>query len=74
MLATGGGAGGATCRNSTIVSVILELVNGGLTDVILIVLGIVNLRFQGLTVSISLRPVLRIVAADVMGTVWSSCS
>ena len=74
MLATGGGAGGATCRNSTIMLVILELVNGGLTYVILIVLGIVNLQFQGPIVSISLRPILRIVAADVMGTVWSSCS
>ena len=65
---------GATCRNSTVMSVILELVSGGLTHVILIVLGIVNLQFQGPIVSISLRPVLRIVAADVMGTVWSSCS
>ena len=55
-------------------TVILKLVTGGLTSVILIVLGAVNLHFQGQFVSISLRPVLGIVAAYVMATVWSSCS
>ena len=53
---------------------ILKLVIGGLTNVILIVLGTVNLQFQGWFVSISLRPILRIVAAYVMATAWSSCS
>ena len=38
------------------------------------VLGTVHLQFQGRFVSISLRPVLRIVAAYVTATVWSSCS
>ena len=32
--------------------------------------GTVNLQFQGWFVSISLRPVLRIVTAYVMATVW----
>ena len=36
--------------------------------------SIVNLQFQGPLVPISLRPVLRIVAAYVVGTVWSLCS
>ena len=40
----------------------------------MVVLGTVNLQFQGYFVSISLRPVLRIVAASVVGTVWSSSS
>ena len=42
--------------------------------VIWVVLGIVNLHFQGLFVPISLRPVLGTVAARVLGTVWSLCS
>ena len=50
------------------------LVIGGLTSVILVVLGTVNLQFQGQFASISLKPVLEIVAAYVMITVWSSCS
>ena len=33
-----------------------------------------NLQLQGPFVPISLRPVLGIVAASVVGTVWSSCS
>ena len=36
--------------------------------------SIVNLQFQGQFVSVCLRPVLRIVAAYVMATVWSSVS
>ena len=55
-------------------TVIFKLVVGGLTSVILIVLGTVNLQFQGPFVPISLWPVLGIVAAHVLGTVWSSCS
>ena len=39
-----------------------------------LVWGPVNLQFQGPFVPISLRPVLRIVAARVLGTVWSSYS
>ena len=34
---------GAPCRNSTVSSVIFKLVTGGLTSVILVVLGAVNL-------------------------------
>ena len=55
-------------------TVIFTLVIGGLTSVILLVLGTLNLQFQGPFVPISLRPVLEIVAAAVVGTVWSSCS
>ena len=47
---------------------------GGLISIFLIVLSTINLQFQGRFVPISLRPVLRIVAAYVMATVWSSCS
>jgi len=50
-------------------TVILKLVIGGLTSVIFIVLGTVNLHFQGWFVSISLRPVLGTAAAFVMATV-----
>ena len=55
-------------------TVILKLVIRGLTSIILIVLTTVNLQFQGQFIPISLRPVLGIVAAYVMATVWSSCS
>ena len=40
---------------------------GGLSSVILVVLGAVNLQFQGQSVSSSLRPILRIMAAYVGG-------
>ena len=60
-------------RAQAALTVILKLVIGGLTSVISIVLGTVNLQFQGRFVSISLRPILRIVAAYVMATTWSSC-
>ena len=40
----------------------------------MVVLGTVNLQFQGYFVSVSLRPVLRIVATYVVGTVWSESS
>ena len=53
-------------------TVILKLVTGGLTSVILIVSGIVNLQSQGPFVPISLRPVLGIVVAHVLGTVLVS--
>ena len=55
-------------------TVIFKLIIGGLTCVILVVLGTVNLQFQGLFVPISLRPVIKLVAAYGMSTVWSSCS
>ena len=55
-------------------TVIFKSVIGGLTSIILIVLGIVNLQFQVPFVSISLRPILRIIAVYVMSIVWSSCS
>ena len=48
-------------------TVIFKLVMGSLTRVILVVLGAVNLQFQGQFVSISLRPILGIAAAYVMG-------
>ena len=54
---------GAPCRNNTVSSaVIFKLVMGGLTRVIMIVLGTVNFHFQGQFVSVSLRPIL--------GSVW----
>ena len=66
---------GVTCRNSTVISNRrLQLVISGLTSVILVVLGTVNLQFWGALVPVSLQSVLGIVAAQVLGTVWSSCS
>ena len=53
-------------------TVILKLVTSGLNRVILIVSGAVSLQFHGWFVPISLRPVLRVIAAYVMSTVWSS--
>ena len=55
-------------------TVIFKLLFSGLTSVILVVLGVVNLQFQGLCVPIPLWPFLGIVAANVLGTVWLSCS
>ena len=55
-------------------TVIFKLIISGLTSVILIVLGTVNLQFRGQFVPISLRSVLRIMAAHILGTVWSSGS
>ena len=46
-------------------SVIFKVIIGGLTTVVFIFLGTVNLQSQGLFIPISLRPVLRIVAAYV---------
>ena len=66
------GANAETAQSA--LAFILNLVIGGLTSVILIVLGTLNLQFQGWFVPISLRPVLGIVAAYVMATVWSSCT
>ena len=55
-------------------TVIFKLVVSGLTSIILIVLGTVNLQFWGALVPISSWSILRIVAAHVLGTVWSSYS
>ena len=55
-------------------TVIFKLVVSGLTSIILIVLGTVNLQFWGALVPISSWSILRIVAAHVLGTVWSSCN
>ena len=67
--------GVATCRNSIVSSNDhLQLVFSGLTSIILVVLGTINFQFQDALVPISLRSLLRIVAAQVLGTVWSSCS
>ena len=61
-------------KQQSALTVIFKLVLSGLTSVILIVLSTINLQFQGQLVAISLRPVLRIVAAYAVGTVWSSRS
>ena len=66
--------GGGSKKKQSALIVILKQVISCLTSVILVVLGTVNLQFQGYFVSISLRPVLRIVAAYVVGTVQSSSS
>ena len=71
---TGGGRGLHAETAQSALTAILKLVIGGLTRVILIVLSPVSLRFQGQLVPISLRPVLGIVAAYVLGTVWPFCS
>ena len=59
-------------QHSTFLTVIFKLVISGLTSIILVVLSIVIL--QGPFVPISLWLILRIVAALVLRTVWSSCS
>ena len=69
-------AGGGLCAEvaQSSLRVIFKLVISGLTSIILIVLGTVNLQFQGQFVPVSLWSVLRIMAAHVLGTVWSSWS
>ena len=66
---------GATRRNSTVSSdsppEIGHVVIGDPNSIILIVLSTVNLQFQGRFAPILWRPVLEIVAAYVMATVWS---
>ena len=54
--------------------VILKSVISSLTSITLIVLSTVNLKFQGKFVPIFSRPFLKIVAAYIMATVWSSFS
>ena len=48
----------------------LPIIISRLTSIILVVLGTVNRQFQGALVPISLLSILRIVAAQVLGTVW----
>ena len=55
-------------------TITFKLVITGLTSLFLVALSTVNLQFQGPFVPISLWSVLRIMAAYVLGTVWSSCS
>ena len=61
-------------HHSTFLTVIFKLVISVPTSIILVVLGTVNLQFQGPFLPISLRLILRLVAAVVLVTVWSSCS
>ena len=70
---SGGGLLHAETAQSSL-TVIFKLVTSGLTSIILVVLGTVILQFQGPFVPISLHPVLGIVAAHILGTIWSSCS
>ena len=69
-----GGRGLHTETAQLALPITLKLVIEGLTSVILLVLGTVNLQFQGPFVPISLWSVLGIVAAFVVGAIWSSCS
>ena len=55
-------------------TVIFKLIISGLTSIILVVLGTVTLQFWGALVPIYLQSILRIVAAQVLSTVWSSWS
>ena len=67
--------GGVTCRNSIVISNShLQLFISGITSIILVILGTVNVQFQGAGVPISLQSILIIMEAQVLGTVWSSCS
>ena len=62
------GEGRVVCAQSGL-TVLLKLATGGLIGLIL---STVSLHFQGWLVPISLKPVLKIVVAYVMATVWSS--
>ena len=67
-----GGLHAGTAQSSLIVS--FKLVISGLTSIILVVLGTVNLQLRVALVPISLWSVLRTVAAQALGVVCSSCS
>ena len=62
----------ATCGNNTVIS--NSHLQIGLTSITSVILGTINLQFQGPFVPISLWPVLGTVVAHVLGTVWSSYS
>ena len=61
-------------QHSHLLTVIFKLVISGLTSIILIVLGTVNLQFQSPFVPVSLQSVLGTVAAHVLRTIWSAHS
>ena len=61
-------------KQQSSLTIIFKLVISGLTGIILVVLDIVHSQFRGPFVPIYLQSVLRIVAALVLGIVWSSCS
>ena len=63
----GGGLHAETAQSS--LTVIFKLVISGLTSIILIVLGTVNLQFQSPFVPVSLQSVLGTVAAHVLAVV-----
>ena len=56
-------------KQQSALTVILKLVFGGLTSVVLIVLGTANLQSQDQFVSISLRSSLRTESAVIMAAV-----
>ena len=66
--------GGYVKKQQSALTIIFRFVISGLTSIIFVVLGTVNLQFQGQCVPIYLRPILRTVAVYVMAAVWSSCS
>ena len=66
----GGGLHAETALSS--LTVIFRLVISGLTSDMLVVLDTASLQFQHPFVPVSLWPVLGIVVAHVLGTVWSS--
>jgi len=66
----GGAVGGLHAETAQpSLTVISKVVISGLTGMISIILGAVNLQFQGPFVPISLQSVLRIVASHVLDTV-----
>ena len=62
-------AGPHTGTSQSALSILFTVASGGLASIILVVSGTVSLQFQSLLVSISLRPVLRIVADCIMAIV-----
>ena len=73
MWGTGGGwaelgnCGGATCGNNTVIA--NNHLQTGLTCITFVILGTINLQFQGPFFPISLWPVLSTVVAHVLGIV-----
>ena len=59
-------------KQQSALTIIFRFVISGLTSIIFVVLGTVNLQFQGRCVPIYLRPILRTMAVYVMAAVWSS--
>ena len=67
------GEGGIRRNSAAISHSHLQLAFSGLTSIVLVVLGAVNLHFQGALIPVSLQSSLGIVAARVPATVRSSC-